>query len=262
MDNLKRSLDDAAQFVKDTWEQTVMGSIKLSGVNQLTSNIGLRKLYADSIVLGSRINVGGSNLSRMILATSQVAADLEHGKGPFDMKPLLLASAKAKTGNNGKRFITVPFRHGVPGGSSNSNFPSMPKDIYKAAKALKSGGKLPATALVNHPARHHTIARNLKTGKVLAAPISYPHKASIYAGMKKVEKQYDKASSSKYMTFRRVSENSDPHSWWHPGYRPHNIVKGVTDYCRPAVEKMLMEAAKIDLVNVSNLSIGMSIEVR
>lgn len=260
--HLEIAMGRATEFVMSTWQQTVLGAVRLPNVAEITSNINLRRIYANSIVLMSRIDIPDAGRhSRTVFAPSQVAVDLEYGKGPFDMKPMLLAGRKAKAGKNGKRYVTVPFRHGVPGGTKNSVFRSMPADVYAEARKLKKGKMLPATALANHRAMPHVIALDRKTGEVLRDPIVYKHKDSIYAGMKRTEHKYETATQSKYMTFRRVSENSDPQSWWHPGYRPHNIARGVQEYCKPAVEDMLMNAATLDLANVVGVAVGMTVTV-
>ncbi len=256
--NLEKAMDDAAVFVQATWQQAVMGSTKIPGLKELTSNIALRQKYADSIVLGSKLG-GGSALARQILATAQIAVDLEYGKGPWDMKPMLLGGKKVKIGKNGARYVTIPFRHGAAGGNANSHFKSMPQDVYAAAKLLKNGQTLGANVLKNHAAKTHTIAKNMKTGQQLAQPINYQHTASIYAGMKKVEQKYGKVTQAKYMTFRRVSENSDSQAWWHPGYPAQYITKAVADFCRPLIEKKLLYAARLDLTSIEDISVGMRV---
>jgi hypothetical protein len=50
------------------------------------------------------------------------------------------------------------------------------------------------------------------------------------------------------MTFRVVSERSAAGSWIHPGYQAHNVAKAVSDFCKPAVEQMIGQAAEADLM--------------
>lgn len=239
--NIEAAVAQGAAYVQAIWQQTVMGTMQVPGALPVTVNIGLRDLYAKSIVLGNML-VGQGSVAQKVLALKQIAKDLEDGKPKWDMKPMLLNGPKARVSKKGVKYNIIPFRHGTSANyAPNSNFPTMPKDIYQQARELKAsvkqgnamkwGGKLPATG---KPGQNPT------TG--------YQHKHDIYEGMVRIEKTYAKATQSKYLTFRTVSSNSDPASWWHPGYEAHHIAKGVSDYCKPAVEQMIHEAAKLDLL--------------
>jgi hypothetical protein len=240
--NLNAALNIAGSYVQATWQQAVMGAQPLPGVPEIKANVGLRKAYADSIVLGQRVQ-GGADLRQFIIATSQAAKDLEYGKAKWDMKPMLLGGPKARIGKKG-RYNIIPFRHGTTANHApNSNFPTMPRDILAQVTKLKPGGRLTGTE-GRHPA-----GQNASTG--------YQHKNGKYEGMKKVTKTYQGATQSKYLTFRVVSDNSDPGSWWHPGYKAHHIAEKVASYCQPAVEAMLREAAIKDLVPTA--TVGMDV---
>lgn len=240
--NIAKAVGMAAQFVQAQWQQAVMGTLPVPGMKPINSNIGLRQLYSDSIILSNQLR-GVDNISQRILATKKIAEQIERGCGPFDMKPSLLGGPKARIGKNG-RYNIIPFRHGVSEKySPNNNFPTMPQDIYKKARQLKAsvkqaaamkwGGKLTGTEIA-HPA-----GKNPTTG--------YQHKSGRFENMVRIEKTYKAATQSKYMTFRVVSDKSADSSWWHPGYDAHNIAKAVSDYCRPAVEAMIRDAALLDL---------------
>lgn len=242
----------AAAFIRDTWQQTVMGALQVPGAREPKVNIGLRKLYTDSITVGNQVVNQGSIIQR-IHAAAQIAKDLEDGKGPWDMKPMLLNGPKARVTRKGTRYNIIPFRHGTSANySPNSNAPPMPKGVYQKARELKAsvrqgnamkwGGRLPA---------NEKPGQNLTTG--------YQHKHDMHEGMVRIEKTYESASQSKYLTFRRVSSKSDPRSWWHPGYQAHHLAQGVFDYCRPVVNDMVREAALNDLMDLGSLSIGMRI---
>ena len=252
LQNTKAAVAEAAAYVQDIWQQTVMGAVQVPGARPLTCNIGLRQLYAGSITLDSMI-VGQGNVARRVVALKQIARDLEDGKGPWDMKPMLLNGPKARVSKKGTKYNIIPFRHGTSDNySPNSNFPPMPKDIYQQARELKAsvkqgnaikwGGRLPA---IGSP------GQNATTG--------YQHKHDIYEGMVRIEKTHAKATSSKYLTFRVVSSKSDPMSWWHPGYEAHHIAQGVADFCRPAVTEMVRDGAVADLLNLGGLTVGMTV---
>jgi len=239
--NLKMAITLAANYVAATWQQVVMGTLQVPGARTPTANIGLRDIYAKSIIRSSRL-VGQGGLEQSVISDKQIARDLENGKGPWDMKPMLLNGPKARVSKKGVKYNIIPFRHGTSASNTpNSNFRPMPKDIYQQARELKAsvksgkgmkwGGRLPATS---------TPGKNATTG--------YQHKHDIHEGMVRIEKKYAGSTSNKHMTFRIVSANSDPLSWWHPGYPAHHIAEGVTNYCRPAVEEMIRDAAKADLI--------------
>jgi len=244
--HIEAAVAQAANYVQAIWQ----GALQVPGTRESKVNIGLRKLYADSITVGGQVVSQGSVIQRIYSAT-QIARDLEYGKGPWDMKPMLLNGPKARVSKKGTRYNIIPFRHGTSANySPNSNAPPMPKGIYQQARELKAsvrkgnamkwGGRLPATGMPG---------KNPTTG--------YQHKHDIHEGMVRIEKTYEKATQSKYMTFRIVSEKSDTQSWWHPGYQAHHIAKGVSDYCRPAVEGMIKAAAERDLQSaIDSISIG------
>lgn len=240
--NIEAAVARAADFVMATWQQAVLGNTPVAGMRPLTVNIQLRQIYANSIALNTMIK-GGGTISQRVIATAKIAEQLEKGSGPWDMKPMLLGGPKARMGKHG-RYNIIPFRHGTSQASgSNSNFPTMPKDVYQQARQLKAslragkktawGGRTTGTEAA-HPA-----GRNATTHE--------PHKAGKYEGMVRVEKTYAKATQSKYLTFRVVSDNSPAGSWIHKGYPAHRIAEAVTTYCRPAIEKMVTEAAQLDL---------------
>jgi hypothetical protein len=59
-----------------------------------------------------------------------------------------------------------------------------------------------------------------RAGKVFQA---YKHKSSIYTGMQRKEAP-DKNKHGQYVTFRRVSDLSDPNAWIHTGITAHNFL--------------------------------------
>lgn len=246
--NLTAAVQSAAEYVQATWQQVVMGSETIPGAKPVKLNINLRRLYADNIITDKQL-AGMGSVSQRVIAAKKIAEQLEYGTGPWDMKPMLLNGPKARVGKNGKYNI-IPFRHGTSSNHApDNNFKTMPQRVYQQARDLKAsvktangmkwGGRLPAQG----PAGHNPTS-------------GYQHKNNKHEGMVRIEKTYAKATQSQYMTFRIVSEKSDPGSWIHPGYEAHNITRAVTDYCRPAVEKMIQDAAEADIQRVI-ISMGM-----
>jgi hypothetical protein len=141
---------------------------------------------------------------------------VENGVQAYDIKYDLLNGPNVKTAQDGSKYIDVPFQHGTPNASpSNPNFSSiMPRNIYNLAKNLGPGEKLGNAGL---PGSRPEI-KDSAGGTMYA---EYKHLFSIHEGM---QRQMAPGSSraSGYMTFRRVSENSDPLSWIHKGIKAHN----------------------------------------
>ena len=88
----------------------------------------------------------------------------------------------------------------------------MPKDVYGVAKQLNNGEHL------SYPG----------VGDVSWKGYQRKHKK--YDGLTRIIKSYQKTNQSQYITFRRVSDNSDPNSWWHPGFSGVKIAQGLMPY--------------------------------
>lgn len=150
---------------------------------------------------------------------------LETGFARFDQKPGFMNSKRKKLDGNGNWYVTVPFRHRTPGTAGSAvGGSAMPEDIYAKARVLANNDRLRGTEK-EYP------KRTSFTG--------YQHKAGIYEGMKKITKQYESTSQNQYMTFRRVSEKSDPQSWWHPGFVGIKAIDVVEPFAKDTFRKVL-----------------------
>jgi hypothetical protein len=228
--------------VQRTWIEYASGAqVTYSGgtfhVNTVTGD------YVRSIQEGLRMLDG---LTGEVFSTSGHGALVENGIKPFNQKEGLLASPKAKTSKSGSRYITVPFRHGTPGAVT---MPSMPQRIYDQAKTLgysrrnnfltalftgrkySWGGRLQKTS---EGQRSHTAPH---PGK------GYTWKTGQYSGMVKMGRD----NHSQYMTFRRVSTNSDPASWQFPGVQPRPIREAVIENTREEVLQLIRNGFEMDL---------------
>jgi len=177
--------------------------------------------------------------------------DIEKGKAPFDMKPGLLAGPNAKKGKSGSRYNTVPFRHGTPGTTGKRVGTPMPvthttakgkpaSAIYSAAKSLKASVEMSSgkTAWGGRTGGFGGYGTRTQLPVKGGRPGAYTWKSSPFAGMVKTSKTYGKATQNQYTTFRRVSDNSDPNSWWHPGFQAKNLVERVAAYVRSQMERL------------------------
>ena len=149
---------------------------------------------------------------------------VEQGLQPFDMKPGFKNSDKRHFKKDGGWYVTVPFRFANPEalGESTIFASAMPGKVYEIAKTTLKNRQatLKATQLPDEfrikGVRPEVI--NADTRQVFAA---YQHKSPIYEGMKNM----GAPGHSQYMTFRRVSDLSDPMAWIHTGIKPANLME-------------------------------------
>jgi hypothetical protein len=177
---------------------------------------------------------------------------IENGMAPYDMKPGLLNGPNAKRTKSGIKYNTVPFRHGTPGGTgkrvgapmpiTGTTAKGSPKSlIYSAAKKLAVSSEKPGggTAWGGRGGDMGGYGMRSQLPVKGGRPGAYSWKSSPYAGMTKIAKTYGKATQHQYVTFRRISENSDPNAWWHPGLKARKLVKQVHTYITDIVGRII-----------------------
>lgn len=155
---------------------------------------------------------------------------IEKGIEPFDMKlEGFSKSDKRKFKKNGGWYLTIPFRIGTPGIVADSSIFSsiMPNEVYKVVLKELEGDSKRSLSVSELPEefrikgiRPEVI--NKVTQQVF--PV-YQHKNSIYEGMRKSDEEHH----GHYVTFRRVSDLSDPNSWIHSGIVAHDLMKKTFD---------------------------------
>lgn len=156
-----------------------------------------------------------------------LALAIEEGKGAWDEKPFFANSPKRKTKMGGGWYLTVPFRHATPGAVAEAGaFKSvLPQEIYDIAK--NNGGRgVRANQL---PSQYQVLGvrGEVRTAAGAVVP-AYTHKAPQYQGLVRIEisstgKEAERGRGG-YFTFRRVSDKSDPHSWYHPGFEARKFM--------------------------------------
>jgi hypothetical protein len=200
-----------ARFAEE-WEKNAVRELKSS-----------RQQYINSLVVVDEGQAKGA-----VVLVGQLPNMIEQGTSSFDMKESFLKGPNAKTGENGKKYNTIPFSVGTPGAlEENFNGGVMPKEIYAIAKNKEVGKPVTSEDLKQVP---QSLREPQK--KKIEIPESksfkeYQHKNSIYEGITKSKDSVTGQNS--YQSFRRVSENSDPDSWIHPGIEAHNIAQKALD---------------------------------
>ena len=166
----------------------------------------------------------GSNIY-VISLTGDQANYIEDGFQGFDQKPGLLNGPKAKISKKGTIYNTIPFTHNPYSKAPlNDKGTQLRSDLLKVIQAnnldkiIKDASGTPKQGIVAR--LKNTGVRNLE-------------------GLVKIQKTYDKATQSRYVSFRRVSENSPSTSWIHPGYKGARIFDDLDKYVEDQVDVII-----------------------
>ena len=146
---------------------------------------------------------------------------IERGLEAFDMKEGFQGSSKRKMKKGGGWFLTIPLRHGTPGivGESEMFSTIMPAEVHKVALQQLRGEKKSIHLIDLPPEFQVKKARELVANSQQVFQ-KYEHKSAIYEGLTRSQK----AGHSHYMTFRRVSDLSDPNAWIHSGIKAYDLL--------------------------------------
>lgn len=176
---------------------------------------------------------------------SPLALMVEEGASPFDEKPGFQKSSKAKQKKNGLGwYLTVPFRHATPQAIAESEiFKSiMPQSVYDLAK--NASKPLKRSDL---PSEHQILGIRKEINIPGLKVPEYVHKAAKYEGLVRVKAESSEIEKrGNYFTFRRVSDTSDPNSWWNGGITAKRLMDRA------------LEAAEID--KVASMAIDETLE--
>lgn len=200
---LRNSVQTSLSIIRDRWQREAQNKLKTTRTDYLLGldfNSIVYPLDSDGFIGSVELN---GKLPNMV----------ETGFSPFDMKVGFGKSSKVKKTKSGGWYLTIPFRHSTP--NSNGSFGSpMPKSVYNVAKKLFPNGRMSTK------------------GNLGRSWTGYQHKSNIYDGLQRIVKSYKKATQSQYYTFRRVSNNSDPTSWHHPGFSGVNIARSIMPFAQ------------------------------
>lgn len=200
--------------IKDKWQRKAQQKLSSTRMQYL---MGLD--FKDSVQFPYN---GNSNEGAVILK-GKLPNMIEDGYAPFDMKDGFALSSKKKPTKSGGWELTIPIRHGTP--KTFEWGKPMEKEIYAQAKKLKHLGSL-----------------SIKDGQVTSWA-GYQHKNNVYDGLTRVIKDYGGTKQSQYVTFRKVTDKSEPNSWMHPGYKGVHIA----DELKPYAKRTFEHALKINL---------------
>lgn len=183
-----------------------------------------RNLYIRSIIVTDPGKFMGA-----VELTNDVPNMIESGASPYDMKPILLGGEKVKYTVEGKKYTTVPFSIGTPKALPENFSTIMPEPVYEAIKQKPFEVEIPG-GVRTKGLTEMEVPEKYRLPETRKVPIpkskafgEYTHKSSIYQGI--VRQKSDVTGQNSYTSFRRVSENSDPLSWIHPGFTAANLAE-------------------------------------
>jgi len=260
-----------------------MGEIQTTWINTARTTFNKPTgRYIHGIEAGVMYPYEGNPMIGMVVNTFHpVARYLEDGYGPFDMKKALDTSKQVRMSKpdkhgNRHKYLIIPFRHGTPdsSGQERATLGTMPPDIYELARNLAQSQRLSSykePSPNQGEAVRHTYAWGdritqmeiiEKTGadwgsrsKMVADPRyyqdqTYTWKSSPYAGMVRMQSGPE-PNRSTYMTFRVMSETSDPHSWWHPGIPAYRVAQRARDKAMPNIVRRVRIAFEQDVAGMA-----------
>lgn len=230
----EKAVEESTNIIQRTWIDFASGvTVSYSGGTFRVRSVSGE--YRRSIIDGIVYPVFGDKLTGEVTSLSPHGRFVEYGIRPYDMKQTHLSGSKVKISKKGTKYVTIPFRHNVPG--QNAIGDAMPDQVYQQAKQMMYsrryddgsyswGDRLPSSLGGANEKPHWT------TGK--------------YTGMVKM----GQPGHSQYLTFRRLSENSKPEAWRHPGTDPRPVTEAVSEKVKDQVISLIRTGFEVDLSNM------------
>ena len=182
------------------------------------------------------------NSVNTITLTGSLNNMLENGVSAFDMKNGFMKSQKVKYSKTGAWYLTIPFRFATPDalGENEAFSGVLPQEIYDLVKSFQSkktnvdsdiSSKSQTLKSSDIPSQFQApnVRKSVINDVLNKTFDAYTHKSSIFEGLQKSSKMYEKSNQSSYNTFRRVGENSDSMSWIHSGLQQRNFAQVALD---------------------------------
>ena len=181
---------------------------------------------------------------------------VERGWSGGDMRRWMLSSPRAKRSKDGKRYATIPFRHGTPTTGGRNVGPVMPGPIHEVAKKLAPTISRPGQGVGGGPGRTTVWGQRLHPGMkmkdqaraILERKEKPWHTTSIYMGMvrKAQPTRGGKLQTSGFQTFRTISEhtNEPGKHWVHPGIRPRGLARQVERHMATLAHAIIVAATR------------------
>lgn len=230
-------LDDIATSALLKWRQ-------LASMNLHTS----KAQYLDSIQ-----DIEVREGERVISLVGWLAEAVETGVESYDLKTGLLRCGARKS-KAGHRYRPIPFRHATPGATTGQAGAPMGErygPVHQASLAtpgaLSQGAAAALGKAVYKEAKKLKAGQRLPVGAGGAKKLASWHATDLFAGMAKRSMQYPSGKqTSGYLTFRMVSENPNIENagakWLHPGIEAREFAEQVADHARQLVGPAVQNA--------------------
>lgn len=236
--NLSQS--DAFRFIDSAVKDVAAAFYYEWGMKAKNSLSSTRNQYINSLQV---VDDGLFKASVILRYDNKLVKMIEEGASPFDMKRGFKNSSKVKYSKDGGWYLTVPFRYAASTSLGEDEIFSgiLPPSVYEVAVRKEtdipyySGSRSSGLKTEELPAQHRepNVRAYIPETKTTPAFEAYKNKTAQFAGLIKV-KDGTTGQTRGYMTFRRVSENSDKNSWIHKG-----LLK--RDFAQQALESLDIE---------------------
>jgi len=190
-----------------------------------------RQRYLDSLIY---VDEGAMKAAIILRDEDPLPMMLEEGASEFDQKQAFEQSNKKKRSVDGGWYLTIPMRYATPQALGESEIFAgvLPQEVYEKIKPAETniptgaGMRSEGLKLEDIPAQFQekTVRQAIPKSKLLEARQDYISRSSRFEGLMKV-KDITTGQTSGYMTFRRVSDKSDPSSWIHTGLESRNFAE-------------------------------------
>lgn len=215
-----QQMDLVGGYIANTWEAAAYGMM-LPGMTRPVN----WPAYAETIEHHQR-----GELEVVVYADAAMTEAATRARPAWDMKPGLLSGPKARTSKSGHRFNVIPLRHKFENLSTPAIM-ALVNNVRNYASELGRRSKiLPTGSMV----RTNPSGQYNKTGP-LTIPVShYTWKTGHESGIR--------LTMNGPVTFRTVSDRSDPASWWYPAKPENPIIEAVWNQVRDEIEEWIFTA--------------------
>lgn len=195
---------------------------------------------------------GGDPDAVAIVNTTAQAFFLEYGRAGFHLPSHWgNRGGKWKTGKNGKRYASVPFRHRTPfatggGFTLGRRRSEMPAEVYSQASGLGNRGRLGGFGDLYKLSRPYDLMRHVIPDFPTDLPSSFTWASSKYEGLQRNSLPTPGGGTqTEYLTWRTITPDSP--GWYIPPTPARHYAERALQQAAPAIQQMIDEAAALDL---------------
>lgn len=240
IESFRSAVGGLAISAQNFWIQTAQSKLKTS--REVYIN-GLRQ--AESF---KSYKTGADADIFEIQLVGKMPNNFEFGMDSFDMKtvrPGWLGGKAVKRNKKGKAYVRIPFRHSLGGTRFDYTGKAKADNLKSELRQVVERYQLKSLARDD--------GGNVKQGKVFSLTKKEQNKFNTgydpkpkevhnyLKGLVKIQQRFKdpKRGGSQLMTFRTISEDSDPTSWIHPGLSAANILPMVEDWVDKQVDRVI-----------------------